>query len=69
MRREIDFEKGCIAQRKTRKKKHFTFIGITNLLGEPIFWIVIIEGKEKLFDIRDDIYLSKEKVGDESDGE
>ena len=69
MRREIDFEKGCIAQRKTRKKKHFAVIGITNLLGEPIFWIVIIAGKEKLFDTRDEIYLSKEKVGDESDGE
>ena len=30
-------EKGCISQIKsTRKAKHFTVIGITNLLGEPI---------------------------------
>ena len=39
-------EKGCIAQRKTTKiAKHFTVIGIKNLLGEPIFCIVINEGK------------------------
>ena len=37
----------CIVQRKaTIKKKHFTVIGITNLLGEPFFFIVIIEGKD-----------------------
>ena len=36
-------EKGCIAQIKaTKKAKHFTVIGITNLLGEPICCIVII---------------------------
>ena len=41
-------EKDCISQRKTTKNvKHFTVIGITNLLGEPICCIVIIEGKEK----------------------
>ena len=28
--------------------KHFTFIGITNLLGEPICCIVIIEGSKKI---------------------
>ena len=39
-------EKGCIAPRKsTRKLKIFTVIGLTNLLGEPIFCIVIIESK------------------------
>ena len=63
-------EKGCIAQRKaTKKAKNFTVIGITNLLGEPICFIVIIEGKEELFDFRSGIYFSKDKVGDESDGE
>ena len=36
-------EKGCIAQRKaTKKSKHFTILGLTNLLGEPIFCIVTI---------------------------
>ena len=36
-------DKGCISQRKaTRKVEHFTVIGITNLLGEPICCIVII---------------------------
>ena len=54
---------------KSNKKKKFTVIGISNLLGEPIFCIVIIEGKEKLFDIRDGIDLSKEKFGYDSDGE
>ena len=40
-------DKGCIAKIKaTKKAKHFTFIGITNLLGEPICCILIIEGKE-----------------------
>ena len=63
-------KKGCIAQRKaTKKSKHFTVIGLTNLLGEPICCIVIVEGKERLFDIRDVNDLSKEKVGYESDGE
>ena len=39
-------EKGCIEQRKTTiKLKHFIVIGLTNLLGEPIFCILIIEGK------------------------
>ena len=57
-------EKGCIVQRKTtRKAKHFTVIGLKNLLGEPIFCIVIIEGKEQLFDILTGIDLYKEKVG------
>ena len=61
-------EKGCIAQIKaTRKNKHFTVIGLTNLLGEPTCYVVIIEGKEKLFDIRNGIDLSNEIVGDESD--
>ena len=63
-------EKGCIALVKpTRKPKHSTVIGITNLLGEPICYIVIIEVKEQLFDIWDGIDLSKEKVGYDSDGE
>ena len=36
-------KKVCIAQIKaTRKAKHFTVIGITNLLGGPICCIVII---------------------------
>ena len=62
-------EKGCISQRKaTRKAKHFTVIGLTKLLGEPICCILIIEGKEKLFGIRAGID-SKEKFGYESDGE
>ena len=53
-------EKDCISQRKTTKKvKHFTVIGITNLLGEPICFIVIIEGKEIFFYIWYGIYLSK----------
>ena len=45
-------EKICIAQIKAKKAKHFTVIGLTNLLGEPIFCIVIIGGKEEPFDIR-----------------
>ena len=49
--------------------KHFTVIGITNLLGEPICCILIIESKEELFGIRAGIYFSKNKVGDESDRE
>ena len=44
-------------------------IGLTKLLGEHICCIVIIEGKEKWFDIRADIDLSKDKVVDEIDGE
>ena len=63
-------EKGCIEQRKTTiKLKHFIVIGLTNLLGEPICCILIIEGKEQCFYIWDGIDLSKEKVGDESGGE
>ena len=59
-------KKGCIAQRKvTRKNKHFTVIGLKKLLGEHICCIVIIEGKEKSFDILDGIDLSKDKVGDD----
>ena len=43
---KLIFEKGCISQIKsTIKAKHFTVIGITNLLGEYICCIVIIEGK------------------------
>ena len=39
-------EKVCIAQRKaTTKSKHFTVLGLTNLLGEPIFCIVTIKEK------------------------
>ena len=49
--------------------KHFTVIGITNLLAEHICFIVIIEGKKQLFDIQDGIDLSKYKVGYESYGE
>ena len=63
-------EKGCIAQIKsTKKTKRFTVIRITELLGEPIFCIVIIEGKEEPFGIMAGIDFSSEKVGDESDGE
>ena len=63
-------DKVCIAKIKsTIKSKHFTFIGITNLLGEPIYCIVIIEIKEQLFDIHDGIGLFKQKVGYESYGE
>ena len=43
---KVIYEKGCIAQRKAKKVKNFTVIGITNLLGETICCIVIIEGKE-----------------------
>ena len=63
-------EKVYIPHRKaTKKAKHFTFIGLTNLLDEPICCIVIVEGKEKLFDIWAGIDLSKEKFGYESAGE
>ena len=63
-------EKFFIAQIKAKiQAKHFTFIGLTNLLGEPIFRIVIIEVKERLLDIWDGTDLSKETVGDESDEE
>ena len=55
--------------KESNKKKEFTVIGLTKLLGEPICCIVIIEGCEKLFDIRAGIDLSKEKFGDESDEE
>ena len=41
-------EKYCIAQIKSNKKnKYLTVIGLKNLLGEPIWYIVIIEGKEQ----------------------
>ena len=63
-------EKGCIAKiKETKKSNHFTVIGITNLLGEHICFIVIIEGKEQYIAIKAGIGLSKEKVGDESDVE
>ena len=40
-------EKICIAIIKlTEKQKHFTVIGLKNLLGEPICCILIVEGKE-----------------------
>ena len=62
--------KVIFVQRKpTIKVKHFTVIGITNLLGEPVCCIVIIEVREKMFDLWDVIDFSKEKVGYESDGE
>ena len=39
-------EKICIAKIKaTEKQKHFTVIGLKNLLGEPIYCILIVEGK------------------------
>ena len=53
----------------TKKAKHFTVIGLTNLLGENIYHILTIDGKEELFDIRAGIGFYKEKVGDESYGE
>ena len=63
-------DKRCIVERKAKiKVKHFTFIGLTNLLDEHICCNVIIESKERLFDIWYCIDLSKEEVGDESDGE
>ena len=63
-------EKDFILQRKaTIKAKHFTVIGITKLLGEPIYFIAIIEGKEQLFGILAGIDLFKKKVVYESDGE
>ena len=63
-------DKDFIAQRKsTIKAKHYIVIGLTNLLGKPICCIEIIEGKEKLFDIRAGIDLSKENDGDNSDRE
>ena len=40
-------EKGCIAQRKTTTKiETFKVIGLTNLLGEPMCYNIIIEIKE-----------------------
>ena len=63
-------DKVCNSQRKaTGKAKYITFIGLTNLLDEHICCNVIIESKERLFDIWYCIDLSKEEVGDESDGE
>ena len=62
--------KVCNVQRTaTRNERHFTVIGLTNLLDEPIFFILVAEGKEYWFDIRSRIDLSKEKIGDEGDGE
>ena len=55
---------GCIAQIKsTIKTKHFTVIGLTNLHGEPIFYVISVEDKEQLFDVWDGIDLSKDKFG------
>ena len=62
--RKVVLEKG-----KQQGQKHFTVIGLTKLLGEPICCIIIIECKEELFDIRSGNDLSKEKVGYESGGE
>ena len=40
-------EEVCIVQIKaTRKEKHFTVIGLTNLLGESICFVVTIEERE-----------------------
>ena len=65
---ELISEKGCILQRKaTIKPKYFTVIWITNFLGGPIGFIVIIEGEEQLFDVWDGNYLSKEKFEDDSE--
>ena len=50
-------------KKSNKKVKHFTVIGLTNLLGEPISCIVIIEGRESLFDIRAGNDFSKDKVG------
>ena len=61
-------EKGCILQRKaTIKSKYFKVIRLTNFLGGPIGFIVIIEGEEQLFDVWDGNYLSKEKFEDDSE--
>ena len=63
-------DKYFIKQRKaTIKVKHFTVIGLKNLLVDTICCIVIIEGKEQWFDTRDGIALFRDKVGDEIDGE
>ena len=66
---KVPCEKGCIAQIKSTKKvKHFTIIGITNLIGEPICCILIIEVKEEPIDIRASIDFYKEKFGYKRDG-
>ena len=63
-------EKGCIAQIKTtRKSKHFTVIGLINLLGEPILFLCNHWRQIAFFYIWAGIDLSKDKFGDESGGE
>ena len=55
------YDKSYIAQIiSTTKAKHFTVIGLTNVFGELIFCIVIVEGKEQLFVVGMElIYLSR----------
>ena len=64
-------EKSCVAKIKaTRKTKHFIFIGLTNLLGEPI--LLHCNSCRKItcfFNIRSGVDLYKDIVVDESDGE
>ena len=52
----------AVLQKEKKKVKKITVIGITNLLGEPICCIVIVEGKEELFGIRDDIDILRRKL-------
>ena len=52
-------EKGCIVQRKYKKSKKFTVIGITTLIAEAIFCIVIIVGKKEPFYIRYGIFFQE----------
>jgi hypothetical protein len=61
-------EKGSVPQKmKTKKDKHITLMGLTNLLGDPVCCIVIIEGKVDAFDIRYGIDFMNQDLGSDVD--
>jgi hypothetical protein len=57
-------ERGCVPYKLIGKKdKHFTCLGFTNFLGEPILCVVIVTGKEYNFTIEGGIDCNMEMIG------
>ena len=65
-------ERGCVPYETIGKKdKHFTVLGFTNLLGDPILCVIIITGKEEDLSVRlgivdDDDVVAVGSIDDEN---